>query len=238
MIPGMKFPPSLEALLSELSIFPWRDTAITRRNRFREDRVSLTASSPTFATSIALVSFFTVALAVFTVFSMFSTLQVSLQAWLAKSSIPDDIACQVLSYLTQFSGQASKLGGVGLVVLLLTAASLILTIDRTLNGNWRALQPRPLAQRMLIYWAAITLGPLVLAASLTVTSYIVSASSGLVGALPISVRAVLDVAQLFLVAGGMAALYRYAPGTSCQMAACFSGYFVRGNRVGDWQESA
>ena len=227
MIPGMKFPPSLEALLSELSHFPWRDTAITLRNRFREDRMGLTASSLTFTTSIALVPFFTVALAVFTAFPMFSTLQGALQAWLIKSLIPDDIARQVLGYLTQFSGQANKLGGVGLAVLLATAIALILTIDRTLNSIWRVRQPRPLAQRMLIYWTAITLGPLVLAASLAVTSYVVSASSGLVGALPISVRLVLDVAQFFLVAGGMAALYRYVPNTYVKWPhALVGGLFV------------
>ncbi|MBG6072751.1 MULTISPECIES: YihY family inner membrane protein [unclassified Polaromonas] len=219
----MKFPPWLEALLADLSHFPWRDTAITLRNRFREDRMGLTASSLTFTTSIALVPFFTVALAVFTAFPMFSTLQAALQAWLVRSLIPDNISRQVLGYLTQFSGQASKLGGAGLAVLLVTAIALILTIDRTLNSIWRVRKPRPLAQRVLIYWAAITLGPLVLGASLAVTSYVVSASSGLVGVLPFSVRFVLDVAQFFLVAGGMAALYRYVPNTYVKWGHAFAG---------------
>ena len=223
MIPGMKILPPLEALLTELSHFPWRDTAITLLERFREDRMGLTASSLTFTTSIALVPFFTVALAVFTAFPMFSKLQGALEGWLIKSLIPDNIARQVLGYLTQFSGQASKLGGAGLAVLLVTAIALILTIDRTLNSIWRVRKPRPLAQRVLIYWAAITLGPLVLAASLAVTSYVVSASSGLVGALPTSLRFVLDVAQFFLVVAGMAALYRYVPNTYVKWAHAFAG---------------
>ena len=223
----MKFPPSLQALWQQLSHFPWRDTAITLRARFREDHMGLTASSLTFTTSIALVPFLTVALAVFTAFPMFSKLQAALQAWLIKSLIPDNIARQVLGYLTQFSGEASKLGGAGLAVLLVTAIALILTIDRTLNEIWRVRKPRPLAQRVLIYWAAITLGPLVLAASLAVTSYVVSASSGLVGALPISVRFLLDVTQFFLVAGGVAALYRYVPNTYVKWAhAGVGGLFV------------
>ena len=219
----MKIPALLEALFAELSHFPWRDTAITLRDRFREDRMGLTASSLTFTTSIALVPFFTVALAVFTAFPMFSKLQQALQAWLIESLIPDNIARQVLGYLTQFSGQASKLGVAGLAVLLVTAIALILTIDRTLNGIWRVRKPRRLAQRVLIYWAAITLGPLVLAASLSVTSYVVSASSGLVGAMPMSVRFSLDVAQFFLVAGGVAALYRYVPNTYVKWAHAFAG---------------
>ena len=223
MIPGMKFQQSLQALLIELSRFPWRDTAITLRQRFREDRMGLTASSLTFTTSIALVPFFTVALAIFTAFPMFSKMQGALQGWLIQSLIPDNIARQVLGYLTQFSRQASKLGGAGLAVLLVTAIALILTIDRTLNSIWRVRKARPLAQRVVIYWGVITLGPLVLAASLAVTSYVLSASSGLVGALPVSLRFLLDVAQFLLVAGGMAALYRYVPNTYVKWAHAWSG---------------
>jgi membrane protein len=159
MIPGMKFQQSLQDLLSDLSRFPWRGTALTLRDRFREDHMGLTASSLTFTTSIALVPFFTVALAIFTAFPMFSKLQGALQAWLIQSLIPDNIARQVLGYLTQFSRQANKLGIAGLAVLLVTAIALILTIDRTLNGIWRVKKARPLTQRVLIYWAAITLGP-------------------------------------------------------------------------------
>ena len=227
MIPGMKFQQSLQQLLTELSHFPWRDTAITLRQRFREDHMGLTASSLTFTTSIALVPFFTVALAVFTAFPMFSKLQGALQVWLVNSLIPDNISRQVLGYLTQFAKQANKLGVVGLGVLLGTAIALILTIDRTLNGIWRVRRPRPLAQRVLIYWAAITLGPLVLGASLAVTSYVISASRGMVGAMPGGLRIVLDLLQFFLLAGGMAALYRYVPNTYVRWAhAWVGGLFV------------
>lgn len=227
MIPGMKFQQSLQQLLADLSRFPWRDTAITLRQRFREDHMGLTASSLTFTTSIALVPFFTVALAIFTAFPMFSKLQGALQVWLVNSLIPDNISRQVLGYLTQFARQANKLGVAGLAVLLVTAIALILTIDRTLNGIWRVKKPRPLAQRVLIYWAAITLGPLVLGASLAVTSYVFSGSRGVVTAMPGALRVLLDMLQFFLLAGGMAALYHYVPNTFVRWAhAWVGGLFV------------
>ncbi len=210
-------------MLAELSRFPWRDTATTLRARFREDHMGLTASSLTFTTTIALVPFFTVALAIFTAFPIFSKLQGALEDWLIRSLIPDNIARQVLGYLTQFSGQASKLGVVGLGVLLITSIMLILTIDRTLNDIWRVRRTRPLAQRLLIYWAAITLGPLVLAASLAVTSYVVSASKGLVGDLPVSLRFLLDGVQFFLMAASMAALYCYVPNTYVKWSHAWCG---------------
>jgi membrane protein len=223
MIPGMRFQQSLQQLLTDLSRFPWRDTAWTLRQRFREDHMGLTASSLTFTTTIALVPFFTVALAIFTAFPMFSKLQGVLQVWLVNSLIPDNISRQVLGYLTQFARQANKLGVAGLAVLLVTAIALILTIDRTLNGIWRVKKPRPLPQRVLIYWAAITLGPLVLGASLAVTSYVISGSRGVVGTMPGGLRVFLDILQFFLLAGGMAALYRYVPNTFVRWSHAWAG---------------
>ena len=219
----MKFQQSLQTLLTELAHFPWRGTLLTLRDRFREDHMGLTASSLTFTTSIALVPFFTVALAIFTAFPMFSKLQGSLQGWLIESLIPDNISRQVLGYLTQFSRQANKLGVAGLGVLLVTAIALILTIDRTLNSIWRVKTPRPLTQRVLIYWAAITLGPVLLAASLALTSYVVSASTGLVGALPGGVRFLLVTFQFFLVAAAHAALYHYVPNTYVKWSHAWAG---------------
>jgi hypothetical protein len=62
---------NLRQLLADLARFPVAATALTLRERFREDRLGLTASSLTFTTTIALVPFFTVALALFTAFPMF-----------------------------------------------------------------------------------------------------------------------------------------------------------------------
>ncbi len=214
---------NLRQLLQDLSVFPWRTTALTLGERFREDRLGLTASSLTFTTSIALVPFFTVALAVFTAFPMFSKLQGTLQTWLVQSLVPDTIARQVLGYLTQFAGKASRLGTVGLGVLFVTALALILTIDRTLNNIWRVKRPRPFAQRVLVYWAAMTLGPLLLGGSLALTSYVLSASRGLVGAVPGGVRFLLDVVEFLLMWAGLAALYRYVPHTHVRRSHALSG---------------
>jgi len=189
----------------DLLLFPWKNTALTLRERFREDRLGLTASSLTFTTTIALVPLITVALAVFSAFPMFAKFQDVLQKWLVDSLIPDNIARQVLGYLTQFAGKASRLGVAGVAVLFTTALALILTIDRTLNNIWRVRRPRALAQRVLVYWAGMTLGPLLLGASLTMTSYAISASRGLVGVVPGGIGVLLDFLQFGLLAAGAAA---------------------------------
>jgi membrane protein len=213
----------LRQLLADCIRFPWVNTARTLGERFREDRLGLTASSLTFTTTMALVPFFTVALAVFSVFPMFGKLQGALQGWLVQSLIPDAIARQVLGYLTQFAGKASRLGVAGLGALLFTAFALVLTIDRTLNSIWRVKRPRPLGQRVLIYWAVMTLGPLLLGASLSISSYLISSSRGLVVAMPGAVQLVLDVFQFFLLAAGLAALYSFVPNTPVRRSHAWAG---------------
>lgn len=212
-----------EALVTELSHFPWKTTAQTLRERFREDHLGLTASSLTFTTILALVPFFTVALAVLTAFPIFGKLQDALQGWLVNSLVPDSISRQVLGYLTQFAAKASSLGVAGFSILLATALALILTIDRTLNDIWRVQRLRPLGQRVLIYWAAITLGPLLMGASLALTSYVMSASGGLVKRLPDGVQLLFDSIQFVVLAGGMASLYHYVPNTPVKWRHAWTG---------------
>ena len=219
----MKFEAWLLALKVTLQTFPWRETARTLAQRFREDRLGNTASSLTFTTLISLVPLFTVVLAVFTAFPMFGKLQQDLQQWLTESLIPESIAKQVMSYLTQFAAKSSRLGLAGIVVLLVTAISLILTIDRTLNSIWRVRRPRPLARRVLTYWGVLTLGPLLLAGSLAISSFLLSASRGLIGEMPGGLGLLLDVFQFTLIAAGMAALYRYVPNTEVKWNHAFSG---------------
>lgn len=222
---------TMETLLRELwrdtLKFPWRNTAFTLRERFREDRLGVTASSLTFTTTISLVPLFTVALAIFSAFPMFDRLQATLQRWLIQSLVPDNIAKQVLSYLNQFANKAGQMGWAGALVLLVTALALILTIDRKLNDIWRVRQARSLTQRVLVYWAVLTLGPLLLAGSLTATSYALTISRGVVSFMPGGIRLLLDSVQFALVTGGLAALYRYVPNTHVRWShALVGGAFV------------
>lgn len=222
MIPAMPEPSIVRGLL----LFPWRQTFMTLRERFREDRLGLSASSLTFTTSIALVPFFTVVLAVFTVFPVFAKMQGHLQAWLVESLVPEHMARQVMAYLTQFTRQASRLGGVGLAVLALTVTALVLTIDRTLNAIWRVPRSRPLAQRLLVYWAAITLGPLLLAASLAATAQTLT-FFGLSNASGRWVAQLIEGLEFVLHAGALAALFRYMPNTYVRWAhAWIAGLFA------------
>lgn len=210
-------------LLETLRTWPWFDTLRTLRQRFREDRLGLTASSLTFTTLIALVPLVTVGLAVFTAFPMFAGFEASLEKYFLQNLVPDSIARPVLRSLTQFAAKARGVGTVGLLLLLTTALALMFTIDRTLNAIWRVQRPRPLAQRVLVYWAAITLGPLVLGVSLSLTSYAVSASKGFVAAMPGIVSLALELLQVLMLAATAAGLFHYVPNTAVRWSHAWAG---------------
>ena len=207
--------------------WPWRQTLVVLRQRFREDRLGLTAGSLTFTTLIALVPLFTVALALFSAFPVFSSFQGALERLLLQNLVPDAIARPVMSSLAQFATKASRMGALGLGLLAVTALALVLTIDRTLNALWRVRRPRPFAQRLLVYWAVLTLGPLLLGASLTLTWWVLSASRGVVSALPGGLGLVVDAVQFALLATAATMLFRFVPNTEVRwIHAGLGGVFV------------
>jgi membrane protein len=213
----------LATLLQTLRTWPWFETARTLRQRFREDRLGITASSLTFTTLIALVPLLTVMLALFSAFPMFAKFQGALQQYFLQSLVPDGIAKPVLGTLTQFAAKANRLGSAGLVFLLFSALALMLTIDRTLNAIWRVRKPRPIAQRVLVYWAAITLGPLLLGMSLTLSSYALTASRGIVDALPGGLALALQTLEFMLLMLAVSALFRYVPNTEVRWRHALAG---------------
>jgi membrane protein len=211
-------------LFARLQAWPWLGTLLTLIRRFREDRLALTASSLTFTSVISLVPMATVMLALFSAFPMFSTLQDTLQHYFVSTLVPDTIARPVLGAITQFSSRASRLGVVGLVALVVSAIALMLTIDRALNAIWRVRKPRPIAQRVLIYWSAITLGPLLIGVSLAATSYALSVSRGyLWDGVPRGFGLLFGVGEFIVVSLGVAALFHYVPNTHVRWRHALTG---------------
>ena len=205
---------SLRAALNELMQFPWQSMGRTLWRRFREVRLGMTASSLTFTTVLALVPLFTLGLAIFTAFPIFAKVQDQLQRWLIDSLVPESISRQVLGSLTQFSKKANRLGLVGLIAVVMTSLALLVTIDRTLGQIWRVNRPRPWGQRVLIYWAGLTLGPLLLGGSLAISSYLFTGYlSDYADWLPVTVRSLLDLVEFGLLAATVTGLYYYLPNT-------------------------
>jgi len=214
IIPVMKPIDTLRSFFDQFVHFPWRQMLRTLWSRFQEVRLGMTASSLTFTTVLALVPLLTLALAIFTAFPIFAQMQEQLQRWLIDSLVPESISRQVLGSLTQFSRKASRLGLVGFIAVVGTSLALLVTIDRTLGQIWRVNRQRPWGQRVLIYWAGLTLGPILLGGSLMLSSYLFTGYlSGLGDWLPVSVRTLLDLVEFSLLVACVTGLYYYLPNT-------------------------
>lgn len=209
--------------LQVLHDWPWLDTVRLLRQRFREDRLGLTASSLTFTTIMALVPLVTVALALFSAFPMFGRFQDALQRYFLQSLVPASIAQPVLQGLTSFAEQATKVGSLGLAFLVVTALALMATIDSALNAIWRVRRMRSLGRRVLIYWGVTTLLPLLLGVTLSVMSLGISASRDLVGGTPGGVRLLFDLLAFAMLAMAMSAMYHFIPNTHVRWRHAIAG---------------
>ncbi|HMN76179.1 MAG TPA: YihY family inner membrane protein [Burkholderiaceae bacterium] len=209
--------------LHALQDWPWLETVKVLRQRFREDRLGLTASSLTFTTIMALVPLVTVALALFSAFPMFGRFQDALQRYFLQSLVPASIAQPVLQGLTSFAEQATKVGTLGFAFLVVTALALMATIDRALNNIWRVRRMRSFGRRVLIYWGVTTLLPLVFGVALSVASLAVSASRDLVGGTPGGVRLLFDTLAFAMLAAAMSAMYHFIPNTHVRWRHAIAG---------------
>ncbi|MES2538423.1 MAG: YihY family inner membrane protein [Pseudomonadota bacterium] len=213
--------PDTLSIVRGLSLAQVRDLLRFAARRLNEERLPQVAASLTFTTVLAVVPVLTIALAIFTTFPMFNTLRTSLEAYFIKSLMPPAIANTILGYLTQFATQAKRLSAVGAVMLIVTAVAMIAMVDRTFNQIWRVRTPRPFAQRILVYWAIVTLGPLLIGVSITITSYLFRATSDVVGQVPLIGAFFYTLTSIVLTSGAFTLLYMAVP-----------------NRLIDWRDAA
>lgn len=129
------------------------------------------AAALTFTTLLSLVPLMTVSLAVFYAFPIADQVEDRLRGWLFSNFVP--AVSEVLQHhLQDFSAKASHLSGAGFAMLLVVALMLMMNIDAALNRIWNARAPRSRATKFLIYWAVLTLGPVLIALSMLATSWL------------------------------------------------------------------
>ena len=181
--------------------------------RAREERVPQAAGSLTFTTLLSVVPFLAVSFALFTRFPVFQRFEKALEELLLKSLLPADISRTVLRYLTQFADNANGLTWAGSLFVLVTAITMMLTVENALNRIWQVKKPRPIVKRVALYALMLAIGPPALGASLWATSYVLSASLGWIGSLPPSLRFVLNLGPVLLGALALASLFYFVPNT-------------------------
>jgi membrane protein len=179
--------------------------------RFKEERCFQLCGSLTFTTLLALVPLITIMFTVMTAFPVFDDIVETLRNFVTANLVPEASSNLITVYMQQFSENAARLTALGIVLLGVTSIMLMLTIDRAFNTIWRVKRPRPLIQRVLIYWSVLTIGPLLVGGSLSLTSWLLTQSMGLGKQAPEMTIAVLRLVPLMLTSVAFGFLYRTVP---------------------------
>lgn len=141
--------------------------------RFVEDDGLLWAGALSYSTLLAVVPLTAVVLAGFSAFPVFDAWFEELQRFIFANFVPAT-GETVQQYVREFASQVSRLPAVGVVFLIVTSLLLVAEIESALNQIWRVPERRPLPSRLAVYWTTLTVGPLLMGASLAISSYIVS----------------------------------------------------------------
>ena len=140
---------------------------------FIEDDCPYRASALAFSTLLAIVPLMSVGFAILSTFPVFQNLADPVQNFIFANFVPTTGKI-VQNYLQTFASQVSKLPTFGIVILFIVALLVMYTIESAMNKIWRIGSSRHGIAAFLLYWAIISLAPLLLGLSLAVSSYFLS----------------------------------------------------------------
>ena len=169
----------------------------------------------------------TVALTVISAFPVFGDLTTTIQSFVIGHLMPAS-ADVIVTYTQQFATSATKLTAVGVAFLAIASVLLLLTIDRAFNLIWGVKRPRPIVQRVLVYGTIITVGPILIGGSLSLTSWVVGHAVGLVTVLPGAAFAVLTIVPIVLTSAALTLLYVAMPNCRVPLRDAMIGGVIAG----------
>jgi membrane protein len=142
--------------LRQLGAHVWR--------HFRQDRCFEEAASLGYTSLLAIVPLLAVVFGVASAFPVFDRWTGELQSFIFDNFVPASGA-QIEAYIAGFLGSVSRLTLPGTFFLILTALLLMIRIEKAFNRIWRVPVSRSLVNRIAMYWAVLTLGPMALGAA-------------------------------------------------------------------------
>lgn len=141
--------------------------------RFKQDRCTSHAAALSFSSLLALAPLMAIAFALISVFAPLEQMGTQFEDFIYQYLVPD-AGLDIREYLNTFAKQARKLTAVGLMSFLLTAILLLYNIEESLNIILNAKMTRKLTRRFSIYWTLLTLGPILMGAGLSLSTYALS----------------------------------------------------------------
>jgi membrane protein len=140
-------------------------------SRADEDRCEASAAGLTWVTLFSLVPMFTVFYTVLSLAPGFRALGTRLQELVFLHFVPAT-GQEIQRYLAEFTDHARSLTVPGTLILFVSAWLMLRNIEDSFNRIWRVRQGRKGVMRFVLYWAILSLGPLLAGGALLVSAYL------------------------------------------------------------------
>ena len=200
---------------------------------FRGETITLRASALTYLTLLSLVPLLAVAYSVVDLVSGQAPFRDAVQKYV-NEQLGIGAGAAIAGALTTFTTKATvkTLGAIGFAVLLVSSLSLLWNIESAFNHIYAVKRPRSAVQRLLTYWAFLTLGPILLSASLWVTWNIgrmqeAHAHHGHAGHSEV-LHVLAAVSSVAITYVGLAFLYKVLPNARVRVRAAVTAAFAAG----------
>ncbi len=141
--------------------------------RFNRDGCRQSAAALTYMSLFAIVPMLTLMYSMFSLVPAFNEVGSQVEAFIFSKFLPSS-GQEISQYLTEFSSQARKLSAAGVIILMVTSLLMLSNIEKTFNHIWATTGGRKGLAGFLVYWAILSLGPLLLAAGMMMKTYLVS----------------------------------------------------------------
>ncbi|WP_416306386.1 virulence factor BrkB family protein [Neptunicella sp. SCSIO 80796] len=142
----------------------------------KDDRITVSAGHLAYVSLLSLVPFIMVFFTILQAFPAFSEVRGEMESFIFSNFVPH-AGGVVQKYVNQFAGNASQMGAVGILSLVVVALLLISNVDKTLNHIWRTPSVRRPIFTFAIYWMVLTLGPMLMGTGIAISSYLVGLAS-------------------------------------------------------------
>ena len=138
--------------------------------RFNADGCFAASGALSYTTLVSLVPLAVIALGSLSSFPIFAPVRDKLLGLVMENFVPS-IGSQAAWWFRAFADSATQTTAIGAAGIAATSILLLVTVEDQLNLIWRVTAPRPWVQRLLAYWTLITLGPLLIGVSLSLSTY-------------------------------------------------------------------
>ncbi len=139
--------------------------------RFGRDQCMRIAAALSYTSLLALVPLGAIAFAILSAFPVFDNIQDQIKSLIFENFLPESVE-GAQAYFDRFISAAGSMTAVGIIGLAVTAILLLATIEGALNSIFHVKAKRPFVPRLMMFWAVITLGPLLLGGSLSLGTYL------------------------------------------------------------------